>query len=171
MRNRLLALGFASVLGVVAIIGLRAESSAGGTTFGNTSLNGSYGFHDEGSGNVTISGTPVDEAFDQVGVASYDGKGGIRASSTITYRFPFSNEPGFVCKVKYKGTYSVNPDGSGTTSQHGTITSGPCPDVDVTSAFALSNGGNKISYVVTSAESTPTNVVNNLVDAGEATAQ
>jgi len=169
MRKRLLTLGFASILGIAAIVGLRADSSAGNPTFANNILNGSYAFHDEGSLNFTVD--DIEELTAQVGVASYDGYGHCSGSQTITYRTPFSSAAGFVCAYKFKCTYSVNPDGTGTSDFHGTLTSGPCADYHVTLAFVLDASGHGARYVYTSAETTPTNIVNSVIGSGELTKQ
>ena len=91
MIKRLMTLGFASVLSIAAIVGLRADSSAGGLTFANNILNGSYSLHDAGSANLTIGGNSFDEDFDDVGVINWDQKGHCSGSVTVTYRIPFSS--------------------------------------------------------------------------------
>jgi hypothetical protein len=174
MRKLLLTLGFTSVLGIAAIVGLRAESSAFTLPFVNGSLNGRYSFHDEGSFNQVIDPTTnIDLVVDDVGVATYDGNGHFAGNVTSAFRIPFSNEPGFVCTFKFSGTYNVKPDGSGTAAFYGTTTSGPCPapNNQATTAFAIKTSGNAFRYVYTSFQTVPTPLLNNYIGSGEGTKQ
>jgi len=66
----------------------------------------------------------------------------------------------------------VNSNGTGTTIQQGTVTSGPCSNYQVTLAFVVnSTSGNSASYSYTSAETTPTNIINSVAGSGESTKQ
>src|ERR1700733_2043375 len=114
MKGRLLTVGFASVLGIAVIVGLRADSSAGSPVFSNGVLNGSYAFNDQGTSNITVDSDAFDQAFSNVGVQNCNGSGRCAGSQTVTYRSLFTSDPGYVCTFTFKSIYTVNSNGTGT---------------------------------------------------------
>jgi len=97
---------------------LVATSCSGGCKFGGTALisgvaraayagspKGSYGFQ------LTIS----PQSAGSIGVASFDGGGNVALSLTFVGNTVTSGQPSLISGTQ-TGTYSVNPDGSGTIS-------------------------------------------------------
>jgi hypothetical protein len=100
-----------------------------------TSLRGSYGF--------SLSSSPI--PLGQTGVMNFDGAGNVTASSTIV------GPPGTdlnlgVSTTSLNGTYTVNPDGTGTI----TVTNA-AGGIVATFSFVTTDGGSRILLLQTSA--------------------
>jgi len=166
MEKLLSTIKLVAILCIAAIVGLQADASAQGLVgpFNDLSVKGTFPCHEQGTEYVTIPGVFSGElVFDQVTLVTYDGKGHSKGTFEYVARTPFSSTPAFVCNYTSKGTYHVNPNGTGTASSVGTLVSGPCPDTVATSYFLV--GG---PHVFTSIETigTPVNYINSASGGG-----
>ncbi len=125
MRSRL--------LGGLAAIGLLLAPAAGGGTaaakkgFGLSSIKGSYAgiFSGKTSSGLELLGT---------GVFISDGEGGLTGHETFTV-------DATVCDATIKGTYTVNPDGTGADSIDFTTTTPGCTSGSYTQSLAVGGSG------------------------------
>ncbi len=107
--------------------------------FSNASLIGGFGFADSGE---TFGAGGI--KFSEAGVLTFDGAGSFRGNATM-------NDGGLICAAIVTGTYSINPDGSGSA----TVTQNPdaassargCTSVTFQAALGLSGGGAQIQFV------------------------
>jgi hypothetical protein len=107
--------------------------------FSNASLSGGFGFADSGETVV-----PAGIKFTEAGVLTFDGDGSFRGTATM-------NNGGMICAAIVTGTYTINPDGSGSA----TITHTPdavssargCKIVSFPAVLGLSGGGAQIQFV------------------------
>lgn len=107
--------------------------------FSNASLSGGYSFADSGETLV-----PAGIKFDEAGVLTFDGMGSFKGSATM-------NNNGADCAAIVTGTYSINPDGSGSA----TVTQTPdaaslahgCTIVSFPAALGISGGGAQVQFV------------------------
>lgn len=110
--------------------------------FSNASLSGGYSFADSGE---TLG--PASIKFAEVGVITFDGAGGFRGTATM-------NDGGTICSATVTGTYSINPDGSGsatvTQTPDAVSTARGCTTITFRVALALSGGGAQVQLVETS---------------------
>jgi hypothetical protein len=113
--------------------------------FSNASLSGGYSFADSGETLV-----PVGLKFAEAGVLMFDGMGSFKGNAAM-------NNNGAVCSAIVTGTYSINPDGSGSA----TVTQTPdaaslvhgCTIVSFPAALGISGGGAQVQFVeISSAE-------------------
>jgi hypothetical protein len=110
--------------------------------FSDASLSGGYSFADSGE---TLGVGSI--KFAEVGVITFDGVGGLKGNATM-------NDGGAICTATVTGTYSINPDGSGSA----TVTQAPdaasmargCTTITFQVALALSGGGAQVQFVETS---------------------
>ncbi len=111
--------------------------------FSNASLSGGYSFADSGE---TLG--PASIKFAEVGVITFDGAGGLKGNATM-------NDGGTICTATVTGTYSINPDGSGSATVIQTpdpaSTARGCTTITFQIALALSGGGAQVQFVETSA--------------------
>jgi hypothetical protein len=98
------------------------------------SVNGSYGFQ--------LNSTPVPNAY--LGAISFDGAGNAAISIT-NVGAPQEGSPPQVGGGTLKGTYSLNPDGSGTVTLID-----PSGNPNLTFAIAATDGGSGLLLVLTS---------------------
>lgn len=147
-NRRLLIVGFASLLCLAAIVGLRADTSADGWPKLTTcSLHEQEAFYD--------SSLSAEVNADDVGVITYAWNGSnFTFTTTNTFRIPSVALPAVVCYYSGSGTSTVNGDGSGTSTLTGLATStSPAECVSpftATTAFVLSDNGKVQNYVYTS---------------------
>lgn len=110
--------------------------------FSNASLSGGYSFADSGE---TLG--PASIKFAEVGVLTFDGAGGFRGNAAM-------NDGGTICTATVTGTYSINPDGSGSATliQTPDAASGTrgCTTISFQVALALSGAGAQVQFVETS---------------------
>ena len=109
--------------------------------FSNASLSGGYSFADSGE---TLGAASI--KFAEVGVITFDGAGGFKGSATM-------NDNGTICTATVTGTYSINPDGSGSatvTQTPAASTARGCTTITFQVALALSGGGAQVQFVETS---------------------
>jgi hypothetical protein len=107
--------------------------------FSNASLIGGFAFADSGQTLV-----PAAIRFAETGVLTFDGMGSFGGTATM-------NNGGMICAAIVTGTYSINPDGSGSA----TVTQTPdaasaargCTTVTFPAALGLSGGGAQIQFV------------------------
>ena len=110
--------------------------------FSNASLSGGYSFADSGE---TLG--PGSIKFAEAGVITFDGAGGLKGSAAM-------NDGGTICTATVTGSYSINPDGSGSA----TVIQTPdavsrargCTTITLQIALALSDGGAQVQFVETS---------------------
>jgi hypothetical protein len=144
-----------AILAVAAVC--RADGS--GKAFSNKSLHGTYVVKFQGT-NSGSSGPPEGTSLapiNGVGVLTADGKGNFTGTQTANILFnsngtPTAAVPGpcpgpfavctAICTTTLSGTYTINPDGTGTTSAHATPTGtdlrcGPPGGFDTTSDIIL----------------------------------
>jgi hypothetical protein len=107
--------------------------------FSNASLSGGFGFADSGEtfGTAGIK-------FAETGVLTFDGAGSFRGTATM-------NNGGMSCTAIVTGTYSINPDGSGsamvTQTPDAASSARGCTMVTFPAALGLSAGGAQIQFV------------------------
>jgi hypothetical protein len=110
--------------------------------FSNASLSGGYSFADSGE---TLG--PASIKFAEAGVITFDGVGGLSGNVAM-------NDGGTVCTATVTGTYSINPDGSGsarlTQTPDAASTARGCTTITFPAALALSGGGAQAQFVETS---------------------
>ncbi len=106
--------------------------------FSNASLSGGYSFANSGE---TLG--PGSIKFAEVGVLTFDGAGGIKGNATM-------NDGGTICTAIVTGTYSINPDGSGSATITQTSAARGCTTIIFPVALALSGGGAQVQFVETS---------------------
>jgi hypothetical protein len=98
----------ASVLTTLALaLGLVSAASAQNTTCSNATLKGSFGYSSTGTLLKNYVLPPFSGPFAEVGVQSFNGDGETSATATLS-----SN--GNIVAVTVTGTYTVNPDCTGT---------------------------------------------------------
>jgi hypothetical protein len=121
-----------------------SRSPVNAAGFSNANLIGGFGFADSGETFV-----PAGIKFTEVGVLTFDGVGSLRGTATM-------NNGGMICTAIVTGTYSINPDGSGSA----TVTHTPdapssargCRIVSFPAALGLSGGNAQIQFVELSTE-------------------
>jgi len=101
MQSTNVVLAIAACAVLTAASPLIAQQRAG-SGFSVASLNGAYGVHESGDGSVAVG----------LGVIEYDGAG--RASRKITVNSPDGQGGRRLLVFESTGTYTVNPDGTGT---------------------------------------------------------
>jgi hypothetical protein len=101
-------INIASVLTIVALaLGLASVANAENKACTNATLKGSFGYSSTGTLLDTYVPPPFAGPFAEVGTETFDGRGGTSATATLS-----SN--GNIVQVTVTGTYSVNPDCTGT---------------------------------------------------------
>lgn len=101
-------INIASVLTIVALgLGLVSAASAENRACTNATLRGSFGYSSTGTLLDTYVPEPFAGPFAEVGTQIFDGNGGTSATATLS-----SN--GNIVPITVTGTYSVNPDCTGT---------------------------------------------------------
>ena len=134
---------------VCAIAGQTANA---GPKNPNRILHGTYA----GAGTALQWVTPTggsafkqDSAF--AGVRNFDGKGNFGGAYTATIAATSSAGSPTICVYSTTGSYSVNPDGTGTVSETDTSTtmSVGCPTFDLPYNIAVSEGGDTVCLVGT----------------------
>src|SRR6266496_1606328 len=119
-------------LGVVALI--MQVSAASGQAFTVADLNGAYA--DQGSGFGSQPGPPGNSAPSYgVGLWTFDGAGNFTASLVL-------DALSITIYPNFSGTYSVNPNGTGTINW---VSDG----IQRIRAFVIGDGGNQVRYVHT----------------------
>jgi hypothetical protein len=107
--------------------------------FSNASLIGGFGFADSGE---TFGAAGF--KFNEAGVLTFDGSGSFRGTATM-------NNNGMICTAIVTGTYSINPDGSGsamvTQTPDAASSAAGCMVVRFPAALGLSSGGAQIQFV------------------------
>ena len=101
-------INIASVLTIVALaLGLVSAASAQNNACTNATLKGSFGYSSTGTLLKSYVLPPFAGPFAEVGAQTFDGSGGTSATATLS-----SN--GNIVSVTVTGTYTVNPDCTGT---------------------------------------------------------
>jgi hypothetical protein len=101
-------INIASVLTIVALaLGLVSAASAQNKACTNATLKGSFGYSSTGTLLESYVPSPFAGPFAEVGTQTFDGSGGTSATATLS-----SN--GNIVSVTVTGTYTVNPDCTGT---------------------------------------------------------
>ena len=107
-----------SLLSLLIILGLlfisgHAQQESAFVNYNRGSISGSYSFVSMEQGSGTATGTVLPEAA--MGVAEYDGAGGI--TGKVTWNMPHPADPFakrfILVQYPFTGTYSVNKDGFG----------------------------------------------------------
>ena len=127
---RLATFGFLATLGMLSISGAGSGNAAAHGGFSLASLRGGYagifsGTANTGSGLLPISGT---------GVFVADGHGNLTGHETYTV----VTTP---CAATISGTYTINPDGSGTASIAFTTSTPGCTSGRYTQSMAIAQRG------------------------------
>jgi len=129
----------------LAVLGVSCAGGGGPTTvkaaaFSNASLSGGYSFADSGETLASLK-------FAEVGVITFDGASGLGGNAAM-------NDGGTICTAIVTGTYSINPDGSGsatlTQAPDAVSTARGCTTISFPVALALSGGGAQVQFVETS---------------------
>lgn len=101
-------INIAPVLTIVALaLGLASAARAENKDCTNATLKGSFGYISTGTLLESYVPSPFAGPFAEVGTQTFDGSGGTSATATLS-----SN--GNIVPVTVTGTYSVNPDCTGT---------------------------------------------------------
>ena len=117
----------ACIIGRVVLSGIARAAPAG-------KLNGSYGFQLHNSPNVNVN----------LGVAKFDGAGNVALSGTFVGSSDANGQPTPTFSLTQTGTYSINPDGTGT------INFPAVPDQNaLTYAFAITDSGSGLLLMQT----------------------
>jgi hypothetical protein len=82
-------------------------------------------------------------------VRNFDGKGNFGGAYTANIAATSSAGSPTICVYSITGSYSVNPDGTGTVSETDTTMSGGCVSFDLTYNIAVSGGGDTVCLVGT----------------------
>lgn len=130
-RSRVIIMTAVLLIGIALWLpGLRSRRVAAQSA----GLTGSYGFTQTDLSNPSAT----------VGVITFDGAGNVTGSVTSVQPDPSPNATAVVVQAgQFTGTYTVNPDGTGTlTLQLG----GPTPN---TSSFVITDGGSGLMFVNT----------------------
>ena len=129
---------------------ISTQTANAGSKNPNSILKGTYA----GAGTALQWVTPTggsaykqDVAF--AGVRNFDGKGNFGGPYTATIAATSSAGSPTICVYSTSGSYSVNPDGTGTVSETDTTMSGGCVSFDSTYNIAVSEGGNTVCSVGT----------------------
>jgi hypothetical protein len=125
--------------------------------FSSSDLNGSYSVKAAGVKTwIESGGSPLKLDVSWVGVANYDGNGNVAGSIVETIGGASESFPQVNCIGTTSGTYSVNPDGTGTEVVNLTITSGAatCTGGSFTQQIVISKGGKTIDKVTTASSAT-----------------
>jgi len=149
MRARLFLVVTVTLL-AVSILGRGLNADRG---FSNKDLSGGY----SGSGTGLLwftppgaSPTPFKLDLVTTSFTNYDGAGNCTGSVSQAQALTFGAAPLATCIGTFSCTYSVNPDGTGTSTNTLTFTSGPCINSTVTDSFVLGEGGKLVNSIVTS---------------------
>jgi len=137
MKTRLfLGLCLAACVGVAGLWVARASEAKSARGFSLASLKGEYIYALDG---FTVQSDPtVHQPFAWAGKETYDGAGHVAGVFTASYN-------GAIIHRTYTGTYTVNPDGSGSTLL--TDSNGDVTHFDI----FVEKGGAEVSYVETDA--------------------
>jgi hypothetical protein len=127
-----------SVVTIVALLlGISSAAVAENKSCSNNTLKGSFAFTSTGTLLDTYAPPPFAGPFAEVGVQAFDGSGGTAATATLS-----SN--GNIVSVTVTGTYSVNPDCTGTM----TLNVSPFNSV-IHLSFAIDRHGNGFQAIET----------------------
>lgn len=127
---RLKTLGVLAAMGLLCVSGVGIGTAAAKKDFSLSSIKGSYAgiFSGKTSSGIKLLGT---------GVFVSDGEGGLTGHETLTIGTA-------VCEATIKGTYTVNPDGSGKDSIHFTATAPGCSGGSYTQSLVIGGSGELI---------------------------
>ena len=136
---------------IVALMSVSVWSSTG-YAFSNQTLVGTYACSGRGIEVLTpTAGSPVQSDYTYVAIAKYDGGGHESGKLTITFNENSSPPTGFSCTYTQTGTYTVNPDGTGSSTVQGTTVSGPCDNTTEVESFVLDDAiGTSATFIPTS---------------------
>jgi hypothetical protein len=133
-----------SLSALLALVGLGC--GGGGSAhaqggFSLSSIHGSYGF------NFSVFASNPTGVLSGTGVYSVDGNGHLKGNETF-------NENGVTCSGSLSGTYTVNPDGTGTTSVTFTPTTQGCTAINFTQSLVIVDSGKivKVSDTIATEE-------------------
>jgi hypothetical protein len=134
-RMKLNPIAHAFALAALAALGLGIAPIAKAADKGcsNASLKGA--FADKDSGWIFLSPTAAPVQFAGVNVDTFDGNGGLTITGT-------SSLAGSVMPGTLKGTYTVNPDCTGTYSVQ-------APGLAVHAFFVIDDSGNELQIIIT----------------------
>jgi hypothetical protein len=154
----------------VGILGPISVQTANAASFSNASLSGAYAAVYHGSEWFTPPGGSDEKIdFTATGLTHYDGNGNQHGNITLVIQGDNSDlfVTQVVCTATFSGTYSVNPNGTGTKSFASNFVSGPCSNNTGTLSFVIGNGGSELKLQATSASivSPDTNgVINSIIE-------
>ena len=94
---------FAMALAAALILGITPQARADDEGCANASLTGTFGYVSVGS---IVAPPPLAGPFATVGTQTFDGKGGTAATAAVS-------QNGNILNVTIRGTYTVNPDCTG----------------------------------------------------------
>jgi len=134
MKKRILASVGLVLCAAAFLVWVALPSKAGGLReFSLRSLKGEFVFALDG---FTVQGASGNQPFAWAGKEIYDGAGHVEGVFTASYN-------GQITRRTYTGTYTVNPDGSGSTTL--TDSGGEVSHFDI----FIQEGGREVSYVAT----------------------
>jgi hypothetical protein len=107
MRRTIVPTTFAILFAIVFVLGIVPRAQAGEVKgCSNATLQGSFGYTATGTLLPTGAPPPFAGPFGEVGRQTFDGKGNTDATATLSAN-------GNIVKVTITGTYTVNPDCTG----------------------------------------------------------
>jgi hypothetical protein len=130
---RLKVMGVAVAIGLLSLSAACSGKAAAQKGFALSSLNGSYASSFSGNANTGTKLVPLLGT----GVFVSDGAGNLSGHETFT----INTTP---CQATIKGTYTVNPDGTGTDSIAFTATTPGCTRGSYTQSLAIAESGSLV---------------------------
>ncbi len=103
MKRTTTANTFAIAFATVVSLGIAPQAQADDKGCSNATLTGTFGITATGS---IVAPPPIAGPFANVGTQTFDGKGGTTGTATVS-------QNGNILKVTITGTYTVNPDCTG----------------------------------------------------------
>jgi len=149
---------------IVALMSAAMWSSTG-YAFSDLSLVGFYACSAKGTEVFTATGgSPTELAYVAVALQRFDGAGHATGKFTITLSENSSPPSGFSCTYATSTTYTVNSDGTGSSTEVATTVSGPCGNNTEVRSFVIDDAiGSSATFIPTS-DTSSVGVVNSNVD-------
>jgi hypothetical protein len=108
MKRNTIANSFAIAVAVTLVMGIAPTAQGAGKTCSNATLTGTFAYTNTG---FITAPPPLAGPFAGVGTQIFDGNGGTTATAWVS-------QNGNILKVTITGTYTVNPDCTGTLTTH-----------------------------------------------------
>jgi uncharacterized protein YdeI (BOF family) len=133
MKSSSIAKTFAIAAVIALALGIASTANAQDKGCSNASLQGTFADKDTG---VITSPPAVAGPFAGVNLETFDGKGTITGAGTVSLN-------GNIASQTYQGTYTVNPDCTGTYTVQLSL------GLTTNAYFVIADGGNELQVVIT----------------------